>query len=1168
PRPSPNAIKLRDEVTTNITSNVTWTLANSPYTLTANIIVSPNVTLTIEPGVIVRGQSGTELQIQGHLAAIGTPTQTITFTSKTDTGANQWAGLKFISGTGELHHTVLRYAGQGTGINQGILIQSSPGVTVHSSAVLSNADNGVTIQDSRVVFSDTRFTRHQTTNRNVIEATGANTITVISSTFENNSNSSKCVLDAQGIVTVQRTTFRNNDGPGLCLGADNWTLASALTFISDTALIRAGTISRSMRLPTAWGAEFYELAGEVAVGSGIPLTIEPGIELRGQSDASLLIQGHLTARGTPTRPITFTSTEPGIQKWRGIRFDGGSGDLTYVTVRNAGAGITSKGGIELNNQANLTLQYSRIISNGNDTYNTAGVWVRDSRATISRTLFAHNGILTDSTNYANYALYATGDAIVTLTNSILKDTTGTALGAMESIEREEPHMIARHNRIFDNFKQADADVELDARYNWWGAEPPTATLFSGSIITAPWIITETFTSGYFDLARDAHEPNAAFDQATPLGEINTGVVAFLDPAGDVDLYEVNVPESGNLVAVVDATGTPLAPEVTIYNSVQATMTTVSDGAHVTATAAADPGASYYIRVRGDGGLAQTSSHQPYRLTVLLADPNEDLIAQAQRHGGRTYPLGSRSIALTPGAATQVTTETTDISLAGGYYLLSELRNAQGQIIATARAPFFLSDSPLALTLNTDAPAYRPGETITITGKVHNTGDTDIDQTLTLEKDDAPIHTERIILGPDESTSYQTTTTAPQIGDVVTLTGEISSARVVARFDIVTPTVAATLDAPPQTLPHPFVAQTTLANNTAVPADLHVDFHGARFTPTVAPGALTILTRALQLTQTTHLSLSLTGDFTDTLTQTVAVSAAPTLTLRADDPQREGDVVLPYALENPGAVDLVAEVIFDLADAVPFRRSTQPAPQLFGSDRPAARAQGIAWLTPHALDANGAQIRRTYLLPAGDRLDDTLIVSLTRGLRPLTMTLQLNPSDNPGLFDHSQGNLWQRARGRTLTVQGENDLKLTASGAPTVTAVITNVGWNAISGTLVAQGQRAGQPFAREVRALHLDKDARIDLTLPLDALHLAAGPYTVAVALRSEDGALLAQRELPGSIAPPDLALTHIPATTIFPAGETTPLTYTVHNRGGAPELVDFHLAWDALLDQSRRRWL
>jgi hypothetical protein len=748
-----------------------------------------------------------------------------------------------------------------------------------------------------------------------------------------------------------------------------------------------------------------------------------------------------------------------------------------------------------------------------------------------------------------------------MTQSILRNTTGTALGT-----ENEAGVTARHNHIIDNVKQAETEVEVDARYNWWGTAPPTAPLFSGPVITSPWIITATFEAGHFDLVRDLYEPNTTFNQATSLGQINTGVAAFLDPTDDGDLYQVTVPESGDLVAIVDATGTSLAPEITLYDAGQSEVTTVSSGSHVTATAGADSG-TYYVQVRGVGGLAQTSSRQPYSLTVLLSNPNVGLLEEAQGHGGRIYPLGSRAIALTLGETTQVMTETNDISLAGGYYLLSELRNAHGQIIAQSRTPFFLSDSPLALTLNADAPAYRPGETITITGEVHNTGETEINETLFLKKNSDDIGSELVILGPGETHPYQATTTAPQVGDIVTLTSEISGTSVVARFDIVTPTVAATLDAPQQTLPHPFVAQATLANNTAVPADLHIDFHGALFTQTVAPETLAIFTRTLQLTQTTDLRLHITGDFTDTLTQTVALSAAPTLTLRADDPQREGDVVLPYDLENPGAVDLIAEVIFDLADAVPFRRP-QRASHLFGSDRPAARAQGIAWLTPHALDANGTQIRHTYLLPSGGHLDDTLIVSLTRGLRPLTTTLRLNPSDNPGLFDHSQGNIWQRSQAHTLTVQGENDLKLTASGTPTVTAVLTNVGWNPISGTLIAQGQRAGQPFARETRALHLDTGVSETLTLPLDALHLATGPYTATVTLRAEDGAVLAHRQLNGSIDPPDLALTHAPATTLFPAGETTLLTYTVQNRGGAPELAEFHLVWDALLDQRRRRWL
>ncbi|NBD35907.1 MAG: hypothetical protein GVY30_07895, partial [Chloroflexi bacterium] len=851
PWPRSEPIALHDEVTTDITSNVTWTSENSPYTLTTDIIVSPSVTLTIEPGVIVRGQSGTELQIQGHLAAIGTPTGTITFTSKNDTSAQEWVGLKFVGGTGELHHTVLRYAGQGAvGIPQGLLIENSPGVTIYHSEILSNAFNGVEIEDSQVVFSNTRFAGHQTTNRNVIDARGTNIITVLSSTFEN--NLSECGLEAQGIVTIQHTTFRDNAGPGLCLGADNWARASALTFITDTALIQAGTISQAMRLPTTWGAEFYELEGGTTLGSGIPLTIEPGIELRGNSGASLLIKGYLTARGTPTQPITFTSMISGMQQWQGIQFDeGGSGDLAYVTVNNAGeGGYVAKGGIILNNQSNLTLQYSRILSNGHGSLNAAGLWVENSRAIISRTLFSHNGLLTGTT-HNNYALYAKGaDAVVTITESILKDTTGSALGA-----GSDAYVTARHNHIINNAKQAETDIEMDARYNWWGATPPTATLFSGPVITAPWIITDTFEAGYFDLARDDYEPNATFNQATLLGDINTGVAAFLDPAGDVDLYQVEVPESGNLVAIADAPGTSLALEITIYDAGQSEVTTVSGGAHVTATASSvDPG-TYYVRVRGVGGLAQTSSRQPYSLTALLANPNEGLLEEAQGHGGRTYPLGSRAIALTLGQTTQVMTETNDISLAGGYYLLSELRNAHGQVIAQSRMPFFLSDSPLALTLNTDAPAYRPGETITITGEVHNTGDTEINQTLFLKKNGDDISSELVILGPGGTHPYQATTTAPQAGDIVTITGEISGTSVVARFDIVTPTVEATLDAPQQTLPHPFVAQATLANNMAVPADLQIDFHGVFSTSTVAPGTLTILTRTLDLTQTTNLSLT-------------------------------------------------------------------------------------------------------------------------------------------------------------------------------------------------------------------------------------------------------------------------------------------------------------------------
>ncbi|MEZ4833992.1 MAG: hypothetical protein R2873_18755 [Caldilineaceae bacterium] len=53
-----------------ITTNTTWTLANSPYIVTDDVTVEAGVTLTIQPGVVVKFDSGTdELWVNGTLIA-------------------------------------------------------------------------------------------------------------------------------------------------------------------------------------------------------------------------------------------------------------------------------------------------------------------------------------------------------------------------------------------------------------------------------------------------------------------------------------------------------------------------------------------------------------------------------------------------------------------------------------------------------------------------------------------------------------------------------------------------------------------------------------------------------------------------------------------------------------------------------------------------------------------------------------------------------------------------------------------------------------------------------------------------------------------------------------------------------------------------------------------
>lgn len=79
-----------------IYTNTTWTSVNSPYIVTGNVVVMADINLSIEQGVRVEFNPGTNLEVRGNLTAIGSAIDTVVFTSSSATPSmGSWGGITF-----------------------------------------------------------------------------------------------------------------------------------------------------------------------------------------------------------------------------------------------------------------------------------------------------------------------------------------------------------------------------------------------------------------------------------------------------------------------------------------------------------------------------------------------------------------------------------------------------------------------------------------------------------------------------------------------------------------------------------------------------------------------------------------------------------------------------------------------------------------------------------------------------------------------------------------------------------------------------------------------------------------------------------------------------------------------------------------------------------------
>ena len=208
-----------------------------------------------------------------------------------------------------------------------------------------------------------------------------------------------------------------------------------------------GTISRDSFL--ILGHSPYVVEREVTIDGGSTLFIQPGVTLRFNPGASIVVRnGGVDARGTPEGWITFTSAGsspvPGSFP-AAVRFEKGgtvAGSFRYCIFEFAETALE----------------------------------IASGAPEIDHCLIARN---------VQAGIKVTQEGAPRISYSTFTENTGT--GALVVLGAARPR-VNRNNFQENHFAiQSHSTIYIDARENWWGASPPPESHFLGEVNLKPWL---------------------------------------------------------------------------------------------------------------------------------------------------------------------------------------------------------------------------------------------------------------------------------------------------------------------------------------------------------------------------------------------------------------------------------------------------------------------------------------------------------------------------------------------------------------------------------------------------------------------------------------------------------------------------------------------------------
>jgi hypothetical protein len=334
-----------------------WVKENSPYVVDGTTVV-PGVTLTINPGVVVKFSNGGFFKINGKLMASGTSAEPIIFTSFADDEAagdtngdgdatapapgDWWSifiGFGNYGAAAEINNAVIKYGGQRLNAYDGALYLVRGAASVGNVKILHSQNVGILQNEGELAVFDSEISDQETGIYNFEGSAD------VRRTKIGNSASRGINIAGNGSLTIVENEFFNNtSGSVSVLGKT--TLVNSANRASGGG-IKGILINGAISENKLWEKGLPYIVGDLKILNGSTLAIAPGATVKFmRPDSYLRIDGGLTAAGTQAEPVVFTSikddasggddngdgagTIPSSGDWGGIFLEGNYPDAALV----------------------------------------------------------------------------------------------------------------------------------------------------------------------------------------------------------------------------------------------------------------------------------------------------------------------------------------------------------------------------------------------------------------------------------------------------------------------------------------------------------------------------------------------------------------------------------------------------------------------------------------------------------------------------------------------------------------------------------------------------------------------------------------------------------------------------------------------------------------------